>query len=91
MFNQTVPFLGHSNCSRCPNLTLLHSEWPNLHRVLAFLSAVGLKNFDGMFCKEFFTFSSEEIGEIKNITCILVGKLTNLVNCVLRTPFIVTF
>ena len=23
-------------------LTLLHSEWPKLHRVLAFLSAIGL-------------------------------------------------
>ena len=24
-------------------LTLLHSEWPKLHRVLAVLSAIGLK------------------------------------------------
>ena len=24
-------------------LTLLHSEWPELHRVLAILSAIGLK------------------------------------------------
>ena len=25
-------------------LTLLHSEWPKLHRVLAILSVIGLKN-----------------------------------------------
>ena len=25
-------------------LTLLHSEWPKLHRVSAILSAIGLKN-----------------------------------------------
>ena len=27
------------------NLTLLHSEWPKLHRVLAILSAIGLSAF----------------------------------------------
>ena len=26
-----------------PPLTLLHSEWPKLHTILAFLSAIGLK------------------------------------------------
>ena len=26
------------------SLTLLHSEWPKLHRVFAVLSAIGLKN-----------------------------------------------
>ena len=30
-------------CFEKPVLTLLHSEWPKLHRVLAFLSAVGLR------------------------------------------------
>ena len=31
-------------------LTLLHSEWPKLYRVLAFLNAIGLKTF-GNFSK----------------------------------------
>ena len=31
-------------------LTLLHSEWPKLHRVLAILSAVGLSNSYTIVC-----------------------------------------
>ena len=29
-----------------PTLTLLHSEWPKLHEVLAILSAIGLNRYD---------------------------------------------
>ena len=32
----------HKNRAEPENLTLLHSEWPKLHRVLAILSATGL-------------------------------------------------
>ena len=39
-------------------LTLMHSEWPKLHRVLAFLSAIGLKEI--IFSKRRKFFSSRE-------------------------------
>ena len=48
---QTCKILGHLfSCIRVNSanqgkiaLTLLHSEWPKLHRVLAVLSAIGLR------------------------------------------------
>ena len=35
---------GKMNWIKSVNFTLLHSEWPKLHRVLAILSAVGFKH-----------------------------------------------
>ena len=36
----------------CLALTLLHSEWSKLHRVLAVLSAIGLSLKAGLTCTE---------------------------------------
>ena len=35
---------GANSLLSCPQLTLLHSEWPKLYGVLAILSAKGLKD-----------------------------------------------
>ena len=40
----SLPTIYHVNTTEVSLLTLLHSEWPKLCRVLAVLSAIGLKN-----------------------------------------------
>ena len=41
------------NCQKSLVFTLLHSEWPKLHRVLALLSAVGLNRESNKFTKKY--------------------------------------
>ena len=39
-------------------LTLLHSEWPKLHRALAILSAIGLKRKNLIQAKQILSFKN---------------------------------
>ena len=51
-------------------LTLLHSEWPKLHRVLAVLSAIGLKEI-----------ISSAIGLKERISSLLLGDPVSWIQC----------
>ena len=54
----------------CPySLTLLHSEWPKHHRVLAFLSATGLNTKQGVTpIEEFWPVSSISVDQLQDLT-----------------------
>ena len=51
-------------------LTLLHSEWPKLHRVFAILSAIGLKTVQAMI-KLLFMEQSDLYLHCLNLQCML--------------------